>query len=109
MQGQIVRGEDGDARSRGYMKPFRNLLHCIHQAYNAEDFSHWAMSVGPITEKVVRPLPELRDGPGAGLQSLRQPDKAGGAENACRRTLAYSTTPSIRNIGSLLKNGQDGL
>ncbi len=25
----------------------------------------------------VESLPDLRDGPGAGLQSLRQPDKAG--------------------------------
>ena len=28
-------------------------------------------------------------------------------ENACGRILAYSATPSIRNISSLLKNGQD--
>ena len=28
-------------------------------------------------------------------------------ENACGRILAYGTTPSIRNISSFLKNGQD--
>ena len=52
-------------------------------------------------------LPELRDGPGAGLQSLRQPDKAGGAGNACRRTLAYihpqHRQPPEKRTGRLMK------
>ena len=28
-------------------------------------------------------------------------------ENACERILTYSSTPSIRNLSSMLRNGQD--
>jgi hypothetical protein len=30
-------------------------------------------------------------------------------ENACERILAFSSAPSVRNISSILKNGQDKL
>lgn len=51
--------------------------HQKYLTYNAEDFSRWAMSVGPMMEKVVQHLPDIREGPGAWLQCLCQPDKVG--------------------------------
>ncbi len=49
----------------------------------------------------------LGQGAGAGLQILRKPYGTSRLEGACERILAYSSTPSVRNIASMLKNGQD--
>lgn len=89
------------------------LAHQKYLTYNADDFSRWAMSVGPKTEKVVQHFLTSGTAPEQGYKACASLTKLGERygrerlENACGRILAYSTTPSIRNISSLLKNGQD--
>ena len=81
--------------------------------YNAEHFTEWAGSVGPITAKVVRFFLTSGKAPEQGYKScvslMKLAERYGNArvESACDRILAYSSTPSVRNISSILKNGQD--
>lgn len=89
------------------------LAHQKYLTYNAGDFSRWAMSVGPMTEKVVQHFLTSGTAPEQGYKACASLTKLGERyggerlENACGRILAYNATPSVRNISSLLKNGQD--
>ncbi len=71
------------------------------------------MSVGPMTKEVVRHFltsgaaPEQRYKAYASLTKLGERYGRERVENACGRILTYSSTSSVRNISSLLKNGQD--
>ena len=84
--------------------------HQRYLAYNAEDFKTWAMSVGPMTEKVVYHFLDSGKAPEQGYKACASLKKLGDRygrkrlENACGRVLAFTTTPSVRNISSLLKN-----
>ena len=84
--------------------------HQRYLAYNAEDFKIWAMSVGPMTEKTVQHFLDSGKAPEQGYKacaSLKKlVDRYGRKclENACGRVLAFTTTLSVRNISSLLKN-----
>ena len=87
--------------------------HQKYLTYNADEFSRWAMSVGPMTEKVAEHF--LKSGKAAeqgykacaGLTKLEQRYGKQRLEAACGKTLAYSTTPSLRTIASILKNDLD--
>ncbi len=87
--------------------------HQKYLTYNAGDFSTWAMSVGPMTEKVVQYF--LNSGAAAeqgykactGLTKLGDRYGRERLETACAMVQAYGATPSVRNISSILKNGQD--
>ena len=89
------------------------LAHQKYLTYNTDDFSRWAMSVGPMAEKVVQRFLNSGAAPEQGYKACASLTKLGERygkerlENACGRIMAYSTTPSVRNISSLLKNGQD--
>lgn len=89
------------------------LAHQKYLTYNADDFNRWAMSVGPMTEKVVQRFLTSVTAPEQGYKACASLTKLGERygrellESACGRILAYSATPSVRNISSLLKNGQD--
>ena len=78
--------------------------------YNAEHFTEWAASVGPMTCKVIQYFLAAGKAPEQGYKACasltRLGDRYGkvGLEDACERILAYSSTPSVRNISSLLKN-----
>ena len=84
--------------------------HQRYLAYNAEDFKTWAMSVGPMTEKAVYHFLDSGKVPEQGYKACASLKKLGDRygrkrlENACGRVLAFTTTPSVRNISSLLKN-----
>ena len=71
------------------------------------------MSVGPQTEHVVTFLLESGKASEQGHKACASLTKLGERygkehlENACARVLAYGTTPSIRNISSILKSKQD--
>ena len=71
------------------------------------------MSVGPMTEKVIQHFLTSGTAPEQGYKACASLTKLGERygrerlENACERILAYSAAPSVRNISSLLKNGQD--
>jgi len=87
--------------------------HQKYLTYNADEFSRWAMSVSPMTEKVAEHF--LKSGKAAkqgykacaGLTKLEQRYGKQRLEAACGKTLAYSTTPSLRTIASILKNDLD--
>ena len=87
--------------------------HQKYLTYNVDDFKVWAMSVGPMTEKVVAYFLESGRVPEQGYKACASLTKLGERygkkrlEAACAKILAFGTTPSIRNLSSLLKNGQD--
>lgn len=87
--------------------------HRSYLRYNTEDFKHWAESVGSDTGRVVQyyltsgTAPEQGYKACAGLMRLGERYGAKRLENACGRLLAYSSAPSLRNLSSMLKNGQD--
>lgn len=84
--------------------------HQRYLAYNAEDFKTWAMSVGPMAEKTVYHFLDSGKAPEQGYKACASLKKLGDRygrkrlENTCGRVLAFTTTPSVRNISSLLKN-----
>ena len=84
--------------------------HQRYLTYNEDDFKTWAMSVGPMTEKAVYHFLDSGKAPEQGYKacaSLKKLSNRYGRkrlENACGRVLAFTTTPSVRNISSLLKN-----
>ena len=81
--------------------------------YNAEHFTQWAETVGPMAAKVIRCFPTSGRAPEQGYKScvslmkLAERYSVGRLESACELLLSYSSTPSVRNISSMLKNGQD--
>lgn len=81
--------------------------------YNAEHFTEWAVSVGPMTARVVRFFLTAGKAPEQGYKScvslmkLAERYSANRLEGACERILSYSSAPSVRSIASMLKNGQD--
>ena len=87
-----------------------------HQKYitcNEDDFRVWAMSVGPMAERVVTFFLESGKAPEQGYKACESLMKLGERyskerlEMACMRVFAYGTTPSIRNINSILKSRLD--
>ena len=87
--------------------------HRKYLSYNADSFSEWATSVGPMTAKVVQHFLTAQRAPEQGYKacsSMTRLEKRYGAvrlENACGRILSYGSAPSVRLISSMLKNGQD--
>ena len=80
---------------REHMPPERQK----YLTYNADEFSRWAMSVGPMTEKVAEHF--LKSGKAAeqgykacaSLTKLEQRYGKQRLEAACGKALAYSTGP----------------
>ena len=87
--------------------------HQKYLTYNADDFKVWAMSVGSMTEQVVAFFLESGKAAEQGYKACASLTKLGERygkerlEAACTRVLAFGTTPSVRNISSILKNRQD--
>ena len=81
--------------------------------YNADSFKTWAETVGPMTRRVVEFFLSSGKAPEQGYKSCasltKLSERYGNTrlEGACERILAYSNTPSIRNLSSILRNGQD--
>ena len=81
--------------------------------YNADSFIEWATKVGPNTLKVVNFFLSSGKAPEQGYKSCASLNKLATRyseerlEKACQRLLLYSSSPSVRNINSILKNGQD--
>ena len=86
--------------------------HRSYLKYNKEDFAQWGESIGADTSRTVQYFLTAGAAPEQGFKSCASLMKLGeryGAkrlESACGRLLAYSSTPSIRNLSSMLKNGQ---
>ena len=89
------------------------MEHRKYLSYSSDEFMRWAQSVGTHTTEVVSRFltsgrePEQGYKPCASLTKLG--DRYGHVrlEKACERALVYSSAPSIRNISTILKNGQD--
>ena len=89
-----------------------HICTCLVQC-NRDEFSRWAMSVGPMTEKVADHF--LKSGKAAeqgykacaDLSKLEQRYGKQRLEAACGKALVYSTAPALRTIASILKNGLD--
>lgn len=81
--------------------------------YNENSFREWAESVGVHTTKVVQYFLSSGKAPEQGYKACASLMKLGERystqrlENACKRILEFSSSPSVRNISSILKNGQD--
>ena len=87
--------------------------HQKYLSYNSDAFIAWAEEVGVSTTAVVKSfLSEGRE-PEQGykycVSLISTADRYGKSrvELACERVLAFSSIPSLRNIVTVLKNGQD--
>lgn len=87
--------------------------HRRYLRYNADDFMLWAKSVGPMTEKVTSLFLEQEREPEQGFKACASLSRLGDRygverlENACNRMLSISSRPTVRNIASILKNGNN--
>ncbi len=87
-----------------------------HRAYlscNADEFKEWARTIGSSTEEVAEHFLNSGSVPEQGYKACVSLTKLGKRygkkklEAACERMLAFSSTPSIRTITTLLKNGKE--
>ncbi len=91
------------------------LEHRKYLTYNADEFIRWAQSVGTYTSKVVNhflsSVQEVEQAYKSCASLTKLGDRYGTdrLEKACERVLEYSSVPNIRNISTILKNGQDML
>lgn len=89
------------------------MEHRKYLSYNADEFISWAQMVGSCTSSVVDKFLTSGREPEQGYKSCASLTKLGDKygimrlEKACERVLNYSSQPSIRNISTILKNGQD--
>lgn len=87
--------------------------HRKYLLYNADDFTLWANTIGTNTAKVVTAFLNTGSEPEQGFKSCASLTKLGDRygherlENACTKIWELTTTPSIRILSSMLKNGQD--
>ena len=89
------------------------MEHRKYLSYNADEFICWSKTVGPYTTSVVEKFLTFGSEPEQGYKSCASLTRLGDRygierlEKACERVLSYTTQPSIRNISTILKNGQD--
>ena len=87
--------------------------HRKYLAYNENDFTEWASSIGTSASAVIRHFLTSGKEPEQGFKACasmtRLADRygTGRLEKACERLLAFTTTPSIRTLTTILKNGQE--
>ena len=87
--------------------------HRKYLAYNTNDFTQWGESVGESAASVIRCFLTSGREPEQGFKACasmtRLAERYGNKrlENACKRLLAFTQTPSIRTLNTILKNGQD--
>lgn len=85
----------------------REYLNC-----NADEFKEWAKSVGRSTEEIIKYFLTSGSIPEQGYKACVSLTKLGKRygkkklESACERMLAFSSSPSIRTITTLLKNSK---
>jgi hypothetical protein len=87
--------------------------HRKYLSYTDDEFLSWANNVGAATFAVVKSYLESGRVSEQGYKSCASltelADRYGHerVESACSRALSYTRQPSIRNISTILKNGQD--
>ena len=89
-----------------------------HQAYlqwNGERFIRWAEQIGQHTAAVVQLFLSAHKVEQQGYKScmalLKLADRYSPQrlENACRKALSYTASPSLKSVQSILKSGQEKL
>ncbi|MBP3233756.1 MAG: IS21 family transposase [Eubacterium sp.] len=91
------------------------MKHRKYLSYSADEFTKWAETIGSNTIQVVKFFLESGKEPEQGFKFCASLTKLADRyshkrlEDACERALIYSSTPTIRNITTILKNGQDKL
>ncbi len=87
--------------------------HRKYLKYDADEFRSWASDIGPKTEAVIDSFLTSGKEPEQGYKycvSLTKLSERYGKkrlEAACEHALCYTSSPTLRNITSILKNGQD--
>jgi hypothetical protein len=87
--------------------------HREYMKYNADEFREWSKDVGRSTEEVVKYFLTSGSAPEQGYKacvSLKNLCNRYGKkriEAACERMLAFSSSPSIRTVSTLLKNSKE--
>ena len=87
--------------------------HRRYLQYNAEGFKEWAEQIGSSTLIVVNTFLTMHKveqqgyKPCASLMRLADRYAPERLENACAKALGYTPNPSLKNITTILKNGQD--
>ena len=81
--------------------------------YNTESFLDWGKNMGHSTLLVVKHFLYMHKVEQQGYKScaslMKLADRYGTErlENACAKALSYTPSPSLKNISTILKNGQD--
>ena len=84
-----------------------------YMTYNSEGFLDWAQNIGSATFLVVQNFLNMHKVEQQGYKSCASIMKLADRysverlENACIKALNYTPSPSIKNISTILKNGQD--
>lgn len=87
--------------------------HRKYMTYNAETFLEWGENVGTSTLIVVKNFLYMhrveQQGykPCVSLMKLADKYSTDRMEKACEKALSYTPSPSLKNISTILKNGQD--
>lgn len=87
--------------------------HRGYLAYNAETFLDWGEGIGTSALIVVKNFLYMHKveqqgyRPCASLMKLADKYSAERLEKACEKALGYTPSPSLKNISTILKNGQD--
>jgi hypothetical protein len=93
--------------------PHRYVWCGIQVAYTATNFVEWASEVGHSTETVMKALLAANKVERQSYSSCKSLMKLADKysveriEDACLRALAYTPSPSLKNIQMILKTGQD--
>ena len=81
--------------------------------YNTESFLNWGKSMGHSTHLVIKHFLFMHKVEQQGYKScaslMKLADRYGTdrLKNACAKVLSYTPSPSLKNISTILKNGQD--
>lgn len=87
--------------------------HRKYLGYNTEGFQDWGETIGRSTLIVVNHFLSMHKVEQQGYKPcvslMKLADRYGTErlENACARALSYTPSPSLKNISTILKNGQD--
>ena len=96
-----------------YLPEHMPETHRKYLAYNTESFLEWGSSVGESTLMVVKNFLYMHKveqqgyKPCASLMKLADNYSTDRLEKACEKALSYTPSPCLKNISTILKNGQD--
>lgn len=96
-----------------YMPEHMPENHRKYLAYNTESFLEWGAGVGQATLLVVKNFLYMHKveqqgyKPCASLMKLADNYSTDRLEKACEKALSYTPSPCLKNISTILKNGQD--